>query len=95
MVLAIFGRIGAKIGLKSAGRTAAKTVVKTTMRSSLARIGLGAGIGGLGALSLSSFFNSDGGFLNMINPLNGGSSLILFLGIVGVILFVVMKFRKR
>lgn len=95
MVWAIFGRIGAKVGLKLAGKTAAKTVVKTTIGSSLKRIGLGVGLGGLGALSLSSFFGSGGSILEMFNPFNGGSSLILFLGVVGVILFVVMKIRKR
>lgn len=98
MAVGFIARLGAKItakvGAKAAARAAAKTAVKGTVRQSFRRFGLGAGVGMIGTMGLSSYLGGGALSLSSFNPLSEDFNLLLF-GVVAIVLIAFfLKFRR-
>jgi len=89
-------KISARIGAKTAAKTAGKTVINIGARTAGRRLGLGIGIGAIGAFGLSNYIGTGSILpsLDSLNPLSEDFNLILFAIIAIVLIAFFAKFRK-
>lgn len=92
----VSAKVGARFGAKTAAKTAGKTIINIGARTAGRRLGLGIGIGAIGAFGLSNYLDT-GSFLpslSSLNPLSEDFNLILFAIVAIVLIAFFAKFRK-